>query len=666
MKARPKAIERFRPPLRHRAGVERCMHWIVFNTRKIWLSGKGAVMGRSFVARMLLTMTVVTVFLLCALTMIVSGNISGILLENEMDISDVILGDVDDCFAEQNDLIRSIVNQAYLEMLQLSAIGQPSAYQFLSESTSATSDEYILSKRVFDSFFKSLFMKDRAILSVTVHKRNNGCFYYLSRTSSAIIDRSDYAGHRYIHGAEEINYAELTGKLYPAYAPLNYAARNRQAALPSYILSMPLIRLPNTSIGTLILEFDASALSERLSRYANSMKGHVLVYTRSGEQVYSSAPEAIPGLDIAAVKDRWTRARINGEHYYLRRTLNADLDAPIIGVIPEERLYADIHEIERVCIIACACAIAACLLMMALISRRSTRRLALITDTIREIREGNFHIRIPPGKSQDELTEISDSVNQLSANLEHSIEQVFTVQLRQKDLELSQRSAELRALESQINPHFLHNTLEAIRMKAIIDGSPESAEMIRLLAEFLNRQIRGGSRITIKDELKHCCLYLRLFKIRHRDNLDYALDVDEQIQHYGTAKNIFQPIIENYVLHGFDPEREDNRIEIAGRLVTPSPGAPGMIRFTITDNGTGIPKERLDRITAQLDSVDEDAFGEDGIGLNNVNRRLHLAFGRPYGCRIASVYGRGTTVTITLPIINTEELTAYVHRDTRG
>jgi two-component system sensor histidine kinase YesM len=219
----------------------------------------------------------------------------------------------------------------------------------------------------------------------------------------------------------------------------------------------------------------------------------------------------------------------------------------------------------------------------------------------------------------------------MCGDLEISIRQNYQSKLKQKE-------AELAALQAQISPHFLYNTLESIRMKAVANGDGEAGEMIYLLARLFRRSIKEGPIIKIENEIRYSKMYLELFRIRYGDALNVYFSVDEQIMGYGMPNHILQPVLENYIVHGYDPDRKDNQIHIKGYL------EGKFIIFLICDNGKGISESRLTEIKNTL-GTPEIASGEN-IGLANIYERLKIIYEEDCGLEITGREGEGTEVKI--------------------
>jgi two-component system sensor histidine kinase YesM len=206
----------------------------------------------------------------------------------------------------------------------------------------------------------------------------------------------------------------------------------------------------------------------------------------------------------------------------------------------------------------------------------------------------------------------------------------------------------ITALQSQINPHFLYNSLEAIRMKAVSEGNEQVGEMIWILSTLFRNSIKEDTIILIRNEIKYSKTYLELFKIRYEGKLSVNMVVDQNLMNYGIIKHIIQPVIENYIIHGFDARRDDNLVTI--RCYSED----SAIVIEVSDNGKGIRSEDLQILRDDLRSFDINQISS--IGLRNVNERIKLIYGTEFGVCIDSEEGAGTHVTLRIPKKTKEEL----------
>lgn len=253
---------------------------------------------------------------------------------------------------------------------------------------------------------------------------------------------------------------------------------------------------------------------------------------------------------------------------------------------------------------------------------------------------------LPDSPKSNEVDRIGKSVNSMAKKIRTLTEEVY----KQK---LLKREAELKSLQTQINPHFLYNVLEKIKGIAELEGSRKSAEMIAILGKLFRLNLSKGKEIiTIRQELEHMNLYLSLQALGDKDKYLVETDVDECIEECAIIKMTLQPIIENAIMHGLEKIIGRNRITVRGYK------AGTDIYIEIQDNGRGIDSEKLNQVNRVISGMgDGEAVSKagSGIALRNVNERIKLYFGKNYGLSIASEPDNGTTVTVRIPMIYYDE-----------
>lgn len=266
---------------------------------------------------------------------------------------------------------------------------------------------------------------------------------------------------------------------------------------------------------------------------------------------------------------------------------------------------------------------------------RPIRKLSEVTD---QVAKGNLDVRSDV-KGGIEVGMLSDSLNTMIDKINELIEQVTKEQIRL-------RKAEFELLQSQINPHFLYNTLDAIVWLAEAGEQKKVVDMVGSLSEFFRTSLnRGKDIITIGEELNHVRSYLEIQQVRYQDILEYEIHVPEELNKYLIPKITIQPLVENALYHGIKNKRGSGRILIKARK------EEDFFYIQIEDNGIGIKEERLEQVR---DGIRDGVLtGKDIYGLYNVNERIRLNFGEKYGISIESAYKKMTVVSIALPYAET-------------
>jgi two-component system sensor histidine kinase YesM len=253
----------------------------------------------------------------------------------------------------------------------------------------------------------------------------------------------------------------------------------------------------------------------------------------------------------------------------------------------------------------------------------------------------------------DEISETFHDLKILVQQVKQKEAEMYQEQIREQKLMNEQQEMEYKMLANQINPHFLYNTLETIRMKALTEGNRDVATAIKLLGKSMRYVLEntGTSSTTLQKELDYIDTYMKIQKLRFGDRINYSLSVAEDV-HPGQCEILpllLQPIAENAISHGLECTAGGGNIHIDIRLLGSS-----VLSVTITDNGTGISPEKLQALKGSLNLPCKTKT--NSIGLYNINRRIRLCYGECYGLRLKSEDGKGTQVNLTIPYTFTEEI----------
>lgn len=241
------------------------------------------------------------------------------------------------------------------------------------------------------------------------------------------------------------------------------------------------------------------------------------------------------------------------------------------------------------------------------------------------------------------VREIDALVTELNVNIDALEQEKENVKLEQAQ----KRKAELRALQAQINPHFLYNTLNAITWQAADQGATDISILANSLGKFFRISLsKGREIITIQEELEHVCSYLEIQKIRYKSKMNYEVSVPEDIRKLCTIKLILQPLVENAIYHGIKTKETPGTIKISAIRQENVSGIPA-IKICVEDDGLGISKEQLEELNAGLSLVIVDS--SKGYGIYNVNERLKLYYGEAYGLTLESRVSEWTRATIVIP-----------------
>ena len=263
-----------------------------------------------------------------------------------------------------------------------------------------------------------------------------------------------------------------------------------------------------------------------------------------------------------------------------------------------------------------------------------------LVDSIHAIAQGEEGLRIDTLEKDQELLLIAETTNDMLDRLEKNIHDIY-------QLELSQKDANMRALQAQINPHFMYNTLEFLRMYAVMESQDELADIIYEFSSLLRNNISDERETLLKQELEFCRKYSYLCMVRYPKSIAYGFKIDPELENMKIPKFTLQPLVENYFAHGVDHRRTDNVISIKALK------RDGFVEILVVDNGRGMSSEKLANIREKLSQrhFEHQASYSDqkqSIGIVNVHERFVLYFGDRYAITIESAEQAGVQYRITI------------------
>lgn len=277
------------------------------------------------------------------------------------------------------------------------------------------------------------------------------------------------------------------------------------------------------------------------------------------------------------------------------------------------------------------------LLISRVLAKSITKPIQKLCAATEQFAKGDFEVYFACD-SGDELERLGDTFNGMVKEISVLVEDIRT---EQRNL----RATELKLLQAQINPHFLYNTLDTIVWLAEGGRKEEVVAMVTSLSDFFRTTLsKGRDLITIREEASHITSYLEIQQFRYRDILEYEIAIPESLYHYQILKLTLQPIVENALYHGIKNKRGKGKITVTAEKEGET------IRFLVSDNGRGMTEEVLSHVRRIIDGSETDS-SQNGFGMANVEQRIRLNFGRPYGVQVDSVFGRGTEVAVLIPAV---------------
>ncbi|GAA0752854.1 sensor histidine kinase [Clostridium sartagoforme] len=384
------------------------------------------------------------------------------------------------------------------------------------------------------------------------------------------------------------------------------------------------------SQGIIIIKYNLNHVNDVFKKYEN--KHQIIIVDRNGYVIHSS------DKDYNYEKYRYYDEILNSnkeakleKNYYINKTINP------LGIISVAKIGKSevnkvsiglINSIVFVDALVLIISLSIIYIKLKLLSDRTDKVLVAMD----EVKNGNLEVQIPITSDNDEINYISENFNKMCKDLDEYIKKIYLSEIEQK-------KAEMTALQNQINPHFLYNTLESIRMKAICNGDKEVGKMLYTLSFLFRKQVKDSNIITLKEELDYCTKYIEIFKFRYYDNFNFEISCPSDLEKYKINKFTIQPLIENYFVHGIRLEDCDNLLKIEVYK------EENDILIKIIDNGKGITRTALEIINYKL--IQREKLG-NSIGISNVNERIVNEYGENYGVRLKQNKDRGVTLIIKI------------------
>ncbi|MFC5648219.1 sensor histidine kinase [Paenibacillus solisilvae] len=314
----------------------------------------------------------------------------------------------------------------------------------------------------------------------------------------------------------------------------------------------------------------------------------------------------------------------------------------VIGSVPLDRILHKVNVFRNTLIVIAAISFLVAMLLGSIIASGVTRPLKELNKKMKLVEMGDFqaHIQV---KGSDELSTIQYSFNKMTAEIRKLISKVYETELLKKE-------AEIQALQSQINPHFLYNTLSTIDSISSIDGDQRVSYICLALGDMLRYNLNGGSLATIKEEVTHLNRYLSIYQIRFAEQFHYEINVEQEAEAFVIPKFLIQPLVENAIIHGLEQKRGYKSVHITIRSLDEN-----WLEFAVEDNGVGMDSSMMELLQKKLADPSASTFRHSPasprtmIGLANVFKRIVMYYECDPKVSIASTPGNGTRLQFMLP-----------------
>lgn len=396
-------------------------------------------------------------------------------------------------------------------------------------------------------------------------------------------------------------------------------------------------------LGTLMIDFNLGFL-DNLSSSASWDRGAeptLVIVNTEGSIVFNSSP--FDKEIIEAVTPGTEKLKVSGSNFRIRHTSSGTNDWEVFLVINESKLYRNIYRLTFLQVGLVLFSIILVVLVIFGVSLTISRQFERFQKKISRTSDPKQRALIRVD-SNDEFRDLAEVYNEMMGRIDNLIDTVYSKELLLK-------SAEIKAFQAQINPHFLYNTLDCINGLVEMNRPDDIKKTVTALASIMRMSIKGAEILTVRENLSYTEQYMYIEKIRYGDKLLFLSEIPESMMDYYMPKLIIQPLLENSIVHGISELLGKGMIGLFGREEEDA------ITFTVKDNGKGIPQNVIDLIESRQSSQEaEEQFSRESIGLQNIQSRIQLMYGKEYGLAIKNIPAGGSSVTIRLPKLTNDDI----------
>lgn len=391
--------------------------------------------------------------------------------------------------------------------------------------------------------------------------------------------------------------------------------------------------------GVFFVDLNYRSISELCSNNKIGNKGYIFILDDEGKIVYHPKQQLLYGglihENISEIMLSEEEHFVSGDNLY---TLSKSQKTgwTVVGVVNTEELFKNNKKAESMYLIVSIVLLIGVLLISSVIAKEITKPIRQLRDSMSMVEEGEFEKANVSITTQNEIGSLANSFNVMTERIHTLMEQNIYEQTQK-------RKNEMKALQAQINPHFLYNTLDSIIWMSEAGRNEEVVLMTSALARLLRQSISNDrEQVTISEEVDYVKSYLTIQKMRYKDKLEYSIDVSPEISKVKIIKFALQPLVENAIYHGLKYK------ETKGNLILKGYKEGEKACIIIEDDGAGIPPE----IKAHIFEEQKREKGRKGVGAPNVQKRIQLYYGPEYGLTYKDREGGGTVVIVTVPLMS--------------
>lgn len=516
-----------------------------------------------------------------------------------------------------------------LNLITLMPFQYPGVLKYLEEDQYSAPDLSFNERVMLEDFTKHVLANGRVDISGLTLFRITGGTYTAMSEGQANYSQKDVESEPWYERASK------TGKVvYAGTSNKNIMEDNQVYSFSRKIRSIE----TGKDLGYLVLDVDKNIIRNKVEDLSNDKKNMIIV-DNAGSIVYKSMEYEIDSDKVLQYRGAGTVSYKQSNDKELLSYYTSPLTGwTVMEMVPLAVLLQDTVNVRNyIILIGILCLLLAVLIFTAL-ALRITKPISVLRNLMKRVVRGDLSVSIPIS-SRDEIGQLSHSFNIMVSKLSDLGYRLYESEIREKNAQIS-------ALQSQINPHFLYNTLGSISMYAEIQGNREVVKMTNNLSKLLRYSINSHkSQVPLHLELEHVNGYMAIQQIRFENKIQFHVDIERGILSYSVIRFILQPIVENSIVHGIDKGNGYGTIILTGKKQA------NKMLITIQDDGAGMSVIQLKKL---IDKMSIHTYAEEdtgGNGLINVHRRIVLRYGNQYGIKIESNLEQGTTISLTLPLI---------------
>jgi two-component system, sensor histidine kinase YesM len=410
-------------------------------------------------------------------------------------------------------------------------------------------------------------------------------------------------------------------------------------------------------IGKLVIDFGLEEM-ERIFQNANIIpEGNFFVFSEDDRIVYHDdegvygiprSETGLADLDLSG-NVKASIQELNNQKVLVSMSKSESTGWMFVHTVPLVNMTSAMQNAPNVIFLTLMIVVVGIIIIVPLISNRFVRPILELKQLMLDVECGNLSVRAPVSQGKDEIQHLNRSFNNMVEQIDKLLDTVSLLKLKEANLVLREKEALIQALQNQINPHFLFNSLDIIKSIAYVEDVPQVVKMSRNLADFYRYTGKNDHhQVTLRDELDHLKHYLALLHIRFPDHFYSQINVKEQLLDGTVIKLMIQPLVENAVKYAIEPN------EGKGEIIVSAYEYQDQLVIEITNNGKGISQEKAEGINKKLsfitDNVNQEYQKQQSVGLANVHARIVLKYGKQFGIRMIASDDEETTVLIRLPI----------------